>query len=149
MSAPQFVKVQSRLSQQVAKPGGMTAGMATDRARRELAAQAGDAKISLGVSIGRLEAMCAAQTATVDEIYAESSVVLDIAGMFDLRTLCDAAYSLCELTDRLRTRERQDWKAVGVHVGALRLIWGTDESAAAQLKSVVDGLWAITDRFAT
>lgn len=143
-----MVKAQSRLSQQVAKPGGMTADMATQRARRDLAAQAGDAKVSLGVTIGRLEALCAAKTATAGEVYAESSVVLDVAGMFDLRTLCDAAYSLCELTDRLRSRERQDWTAAGVHVGALRLIWGQDESAAPQLKSVVDGLWAITDRFA-
>lgn len=146
MSKTEFIKVQNRLSQQLAKPGGMTADIATQRARRELAAQAGDAKKSLGVTIGRMEAMVAEKTASADDIYVESAVVLDIAGMFDMRTLCDASYSLCELTDRLRTKDRQDWSSIGVHVNALRLIWSKDDKDAAQLKSVVDGLWAITDR---
>jgi len=146
MSNPEFIKVKYKLSEQVVKPGGMTADIANQRALRELEAQAGDARKALGASIGRMEAMCAEKTATVDAVYDESSTVLDIAGLFNQRILCDAAYSLCELTDRLRTLKRHDWQAIGVHVNALRLIWSKDKALGPEMKHVVDGLWALTDR---
>jgi len=146
VSNPEFVKVKYRLSEQVAKPGGMTAGTANDRAMRELAAQAGDARKALGASIGRMEAMCAEKSVAVDVVYDESQTVLDIAGLFNQRVLCDAAYSLCELTDRLRTSGREDWQAIGVHVNALRFIWSKDQAVGPEMKHVVDGLWALTDR---
>lgn len=60
--------------------------------------------------------------------------------------LCDACYSLCELVDRQRTLNRQDWASITVHVNALRLLWTKDGVDPAQLKNVVDGLWSITDR---
>lgn len=146
MSNPEFIKVKYRLSDQVAKPGGMTADIANQRALRELAAQAGDARKTLGVTIGRMEAMCLEKTASIDAIYEESSTVLDIAGLFNQRILCDAAYSLCELADRLRTANRQDWQAVSIHVNALRLIWSKDKAVGPEMKAIVDGLWALTDR---
>ncbi len=146
MSDPEFIKVRYRLSEQVAKPGGMTAGTATDRAMRELAAQAGDAHKSLGVTIGRLETMCQEKTAPLDAVYEDGSTVLDIAGLFNFRVLCDASYSLCELTDRLRTAGRQDWDAIRVHINAMRLIWSKDKNVGPEMKAVVDGLWALTDR---
>ena len=37
MSEAEFVKVKYRLTEQVARPGGMTAGLANERAQRELA----------------------------------------------------------------------------------------------------------------
>jgi hypothetical protein len=146
MSNPEFIKVKYRLSEQVAKPGGMTAGTANERAMRELAAQSGDARKALGASIGRMEAMCQDKTVSLDAVYDESQTVLDIAGLFNQRILCDAAYSLCELTDRLRTTNRQDWQAISVHVNALRLIWSKDKNIGPEMKHVVDGLWALTDR---
>ena len=148
MSEAEFVKVKYRLSEQVAEPGGMTAGLASERAQRELAAHAGDAMKSLGNMIGRLEAMTREQTAALDAVYEEASAILDIAGLFDKRVLCDACYSLCELVDRQRTHGRQDWTSISVHVSALRLLWTKDGQDPASLKSVVDGLWSITDRLA-
>jgi hypothetical protein len=146
VSEPQFIKVKYSLAEKAAKPGGMTAEMANERAMRELAALGGDARKALDASIKRLEGHCQAKTATVDTVYEESSVVLDIAGMFNQRILCDAAYSLCELADRLRTTNRHDWASIGVHVNALRLIWSKDKNVGPEMKEVVDGLWALTDR---
>ena len=146
MSEAEFVKVKYRLSEQVAEPGGMTAGLASERAQRELAAYAGDAMKSLGNMIGRLEAMCREKTASLDAVYEEGSTILDIAGVFDKRVLCDACYSLCELVDRQRTHNRADWASISVHVSAMRLLWSKDGQDPASMKSVVDGLWAITDR---
>ena len=136
------------MTEQVARPGGMTAGIASERAQRELAAHAGDAMKSLGNMIGRLEVMTREQTAALDAVYEEASAILDIAGLFDKRVLCDACYSLCELVDRQRTHGRQDWTSISVHVSALRLLWTKDGQDPASLKSVVDGLWSITDRLA-
>lgn len=146
MSDAEFVKVKYRLTEQVARPGGMTAGTASERAQRELAAHAGDAMKSLGAMIGRLEVMCQEKSAGLDEVYQEGSTILDVAGMFNKRVLCDACYSLCELVDRQRVQKRTDWASIGVHVSALRLLWTKDGTDPALLKNVVDGLWAITDR---
>lgn len=146
MSEAEFVKVKYRLTEQVARPGGMTAGMASDRAQRELAAHAGDAMKSIGAMIGRLEAMVREQNVSLDTVYDEGSTILDVAGLFDKRVLCDACYSLCELVDRQRTHNRLDWASITVHVSALRLLWTKDGQDPATLKSVVDGLWSITDR---
>ena len=148
MSEAEFVKVKYRLTEQVARPGGMTAGIANERAQRELVAHAGDAMKSLGNMIGRLEAMTREQTAALDAVYEEASAILDIAGLFDKRVLCDACYSLCELVDRQRAHNRLDWASIGVHVNALRLLWTRDGQDPDSLKSVVDGLWTITDRLA-
>jgi len=148
VSEAEFVKVKYRLTEQVDRPGGMTAGIASERAQRELAAHAGDAMKSLGNMIGRLEVMTREQTAALDAVYEEASAILDIAGLFDKRVLCDACYSLCELVDRQRTHGRQDWTSISVHVSALRLLWTKDGQDPASLKSVVDGLWSITDRLA-
>ncbi len=146
MSDAEFVKVKYRLTDQVARPGGMTAGLASERAQRELAAHAGDAMKSLGAMIGRLETMCQEKSVSLDTVYEEGSTILDIAGLFNKRVLCDACYSLCELVDRQRTLNRQDWASITVHVNALRLLWTKDGVDPAQLKNVVDGLWSITDR---
>ena len=148
MSEAEFVKVKYRLTEQVARPGGMTAGMASDRAQRELAAHAGDAMKSIGAMIGRLEAMSREQNVSLDTVYGEASTILDVAGLFDKRVLCDACYSLCELVDRQRAHDRLDWASIGVHVNALRLLWTKDGQDPDSLKSVVDGLWTITDRLA-
>jgi hypothetical protein len=88
------------------------------------------------------------KSVSLDTVYEEASTILDIAGLFDKRTLCDACYSLCELVDRQRTHGRQDWASIGVHVSALRLLWTKDGQDPDSLKSVVDGLWSITDRLA-
>jgi hypothetical protein len=143
---PEFIKVKYRLAEQVARPGGMTVEMAMSRAGRELGMQAEAGHKSLGETIGRLETLCKEKTDSADTVYGYSAVILDVAGLFDRRTLCEAAYSLCELTDRLRTQNRQDWASISVHVNAMRLIWGTPESEIAAMKSVVEGLWVLTDR---
>jgi len=146
VTKPEFIKVKYRLSEQVIQPGGMTVELATGRAGRELGMQAEAGHKSIGETIGKLEVLCKAQTGPTDAIYDLSSVVLDVAGMFDRRTLCEAAYSLCELSDRLRTQNRQDWASIQVHVNALRLIWAAPESEVEAMASMVQGLWVLTDR---
>jgi len=146
LSDAQFVKVRYKLTEKVAQAGGMTAGMAGERAGRELKAQREEAQRSLGAMLGTLEVMNRERTAQPTEVYDAATQMVDIAGLFDMKMFCDAAYSLSELTDRLRNHGRQDWPSIGVHINALRLIWTKDEDASEEVKAMVDGLWALTDR---
>ena len=88
-----------------------------------------------------LETMVRDQEVSLDTVYNEASTVLDIAGLFDKRVLCDACYSLCELVDRQRTHNRLDWASITVHVSALRLLWTKDGQDPDSLKSVVMCGW--------
>src|SRR3989344_2767845 len=62
------------------------------------------------------------------------------------KLLCRSAYILCELADKLRTQDREDWASIKVHVDGMRLIWNTEESGREALSAMVDGLWALTER---
>lgn len=146
MSEAEVFKVKNRLAQHVVEPGGMTAGMANTRAARELAAQQGKSYAAIGETLETLEWLCESRDAPMDSVYDLSTSILDIAGLFDDKLLCRAAYSLCELADKLRTQGRDDWASIKVHVNGMRLIWNTDESGRENLTAMVDGLWALTER---
>lgn len=146
MSKVEFIKVKYRLAEQLQRPGGMTVQLATERAARELKAAEGDARADLHKVVTRLEVMCQMRKATLDEVYDVSSSVIDVAGLFDDKPLCEAAYSLCELCDRLRTQGREDWGSIVVHVDALRMILGKGHQAVG-VESVIEGLWVLTDRY--
>ncbi|MET0295164.1 MAG: hypothetical protein ABW042_09120 [Phenylobacterium sp.] len=145
MSNSEVFKVRSRLADQIDRPGGMTAKLAIERVDGELSKERPKSRQVVGETIGLMEGLCRVQTAPMDEVYDAATAVIDVAGLFDERTLCDAAYSLCELTDRLRTQDKVDWKSVAVHVEALRLIFSVPPAETAKFRSVVDGLWKVTD----
>ena len=146
MSDAEVFKVKNRLAQHVIEPGGMTAGMANTRAARELAAQQGKSYEAIGETLETLEWLCQERSAPMDSVYDLSTGVLDIAGLFDDKLLCRAAYSLCELADKLRTQGIEDWASIKVHVDGMRLIWNTEEAGREALNAMVDGLWALTER---
>ncbi|HMP62120.1 MAG TPA: hypothetical protein PKA17_03335 [Phenylobacterium sp.] len=146
MSDPQVFKIRNRLAQHVNEPGGMTAGMANTRAARELAGQQDKAYAAIAETLETLEWLCESQDAPMDSVYDLSTFILDIAGLFDDKLLCRAAYSLCELSDKLRTQDRTDWPSIKVHVNGMRLILNTEESGRENLKAMVEGLWLLTER---
>lgn len=145
MSDAQFIKVRYKLTDQIAREGGMTAGLASERAARELSAEEQKARQAVRVTIGKLETLCKERNSTMDAVYDLSTEVLDVAGLYDDRPLSEAAYALCELTDRLRTNGREDWSAVNVCTEAMKVIWGAEGPERAQIKSVLEGLWALVD----
>ncbi len=146
MSEAEIFKVRNRLANHVAEPGGMTAGMAGSRAARELAAQQGKSYAAIGEALETLEWLCQDKAAPMDSVYDLSTTVLDIAGLFDDKPLCRAAYSLCELADKLRTRGAADWASIKIHVNGMRLICNTPEADREGLTAMVEGLWMLTER---
>lgn len=146
MSGAEVFKVRSRLADQIGREGGMTAGMAVERASRELAKTEDASRDAVAEVIDQLERLGRDQTASMDEVYDLASAVLDIAGLYDETLLCKAAYSLCELTDKLRMAGRSDWPPVLVHVEGLRLILNTDITRHDELAPMVEGLCKVSAR---
>ncbi len=140
-------KVRSRLAEQIDRPGGMTARLAMERVGRELTQAGPKSREVVGETLVLLEDIARTQTAGLDAVYDAAAAVIDVAGLFDERILCDAAYSLCELVDRLRSQEAGDWPAVVVHVEALRLIYSAEPADTLRFRPIVDGLWRVTEKY--
>ncbi len=118
-----MVKVRSALSRQLSQPGGRTLADAERLADAALQTHRADAFAELGRLVAELEAVGAARTPGDEaRTYQLAAGLVDLAGFFDTGPFYDAAYSLCDLTDRTRGGDLWSWDAVAVHVQALRLL---------------------------
>lgn len=142
MSGARLVRVQSPLSRQLALPGGRSAAEAERLADDALQGHRAATFAELGELVGRLEALCAQPDAEGPaQAYALAASLVDLAGFFDTGPFYAAAYSLCDLADRSRTAGRWSWEAVGVHVGALRLLHtGGLQPDGPGSEGLIDGL---------
>lgn len=150
MSAVRIIPVKHRLSAQMRRAGGLTVEQALKAASAALDTHREAAWTAIEKTLVKLEAAVGPEraTATPDRIYDLSAEILDIAGLFGSQPLVDACWSLCELADRLRTRGEWEWAGVEVHVRALRFLLSAGAETTPVLKSVIDGLWEVTDRVA-
>ena len=85
--------------------------------------------------------------AWLDEVYVLGSSVLDSVGPFGLDDVSAAAFSLCDLSDRLRSAGRNDPASIEVHVRSLRLLLQLPQDAVAGRREVLDGLERVVARF--
>ena len=142
---------ENRLAKVIWIPGGKTIAQALDDAQANLD---GIRKESLGVlrakleeiqALGRKSEMAPDEDA-IQGLYNTSSDVLDIAGLFGLPELGHAAFSLCELLDRLRSRKTWNWPAVQVHLHGLLVLADPDKTPPEGRQTVVDGLRQVCQR---
>ena len=142
---------ENRLSKVVFLPGGKTIAQALDDAQAnldEIRSESLDllrAKLEQIQAIGR-KAQTAPDAADLATLYALSGEVLDIAGLFGLPELGQAAFSLCELLDRLKSRKAWNWPAVQVHLHGLLVLADPDKTPPDGRQSVVDGLRQVCQR---
>ena len=123
MTEARLVKVRSALSRQLSRPGGRSVADAERLADAALQTHRADAFAELGALVAQLETLCAAPPADgAPRVYALAASLVDLAGFFDTGSFYEAAYSLCDLSDRTRGTDRWSWNAVEVHVRALRLL---------------------------
>ena len=142
---------ENRLAKVIWVPGGKTIAQALDDAQANLDEIRLD---SLGVLRAKLEEIQAlgrksekAPSETdIQDMYNMSSEVLDISGLFGLPELGHAAFSLCELLDRLRSRKTWNWPAVQVHLHGLLVLADPDKTPPEARQSVVDGLRQVCAR---
>ncbi len=127
MSSAIFVQWRNPLTAQVARPGGLRIGAALEKAEENLASIRDDcvagfdeqlaALLSLNKP-GQLEPPEDARR----ETYRIANEIYGLAGVFGMTELGQAAYSLCELVDRLGALGRWHQPAIDVHVAALLLL---------------------------
>jgi hypothetical protein len=144
---------ENRLAKVVFMPGGKTIAQALDDALAnldEIRAESLEllrAKLEEIQALGRKSAK-EPKAADLATLYALSGEVLDIAGLFGLPELGQAAFSLCELLDRLKSRKAWNWPAVEVHLHGLLILADPDKTPPDGRQSVVDGLRQVCQRVA-
>ena len=144
---------ENRLAKAVWTPGGKTIAQALDDAQSELEVLCGE---SLDVLRGKVEALQALgrekqAAASIDDIqtlYNLSSEVLDIAGLFGMDELGQAAFSLCELLDFLASHRAWNWPAVQVHLHGLLMLADPAKTTPASRAAMVEGLRQVCARIA-
>ena len=142
---------ENRLAKVIWIPGGKTIAQALDEAQANLDEIRHE---SLGILRAKLEELqavgkrsaAAPGEADIEALYNLSSEVLDIAGLFGLPELGHAAFSLCELLDRLKSRKTWNWPAVQVHLHGLLVLADPDKTPPDGRQTVVDGLRQVCQR---
>ena len=150
MTAVKFTPGKSQLSKAMRLPGGTTVRGALKDAKRNLEMIRRDcvAEIDAKLALMQQEFGQAEQKPAepaLDELYRMSNDIVGMAGLFDMAELGEAAYSLCELVDRLKGSDQWDWPAVEVHLSGLRLLRRA-KPGAPENQGVLEGLRKLTAR---
>lgn len=150
MSKANFIPWKSRLSKIIRQPGGTTVRGALKDAKRNLekirleCIAEIDAKLAL-IQQRFGQAQDRPEDIEMDELYRFSNDIVGMAGLFDMVELGEAAFSLCELLDRLKGADQWDWPAVEVHLSALTLLRRATPGATEN-QDVLRGLRKLTAR---
>jgi len=144
---------ENRLGKAVFLPGGKTIAQALDDAQANLDELRGESLDLLRAKLDEIQALGAKNQTNpkpddLEALYALSGEVLDIAGLFGLPELGQAAFSLCELLDRLKSRKAWNWPAVQVHLHGLLVLADIDKTPPEGRASVVEGLRQVCQRVA-
>lgn len=144
MRPPRTFRPPSTLAEQMRRPGGRTVAAALSAADAAVDERREAAMASLQAGLGGLQAL-AARRALVDapELYARAAALLDLAGFFDTGPLYDAAYSLCDLCERMQGAGAWRWPPVEAHLQALARILADDCRRDAGSEALLESLRAL------
>jgi len=153
VSTVRRIKVENRLAKLVEMPGGISLAEALERADSNLEQVKDEYLAELDCKIAQIEQLEGGggkpDPAAIDALYAASNEMVAIAGVFGLGELGQAAYSFCELLDRLRQSGGWSAQAVAVHIGAMKLLRHPQAAEShGGCKAVLEGLRQVTERTA-
>ena len=143
-------KPTNRLASMIRLPGGKTVQEAIQAAQAAVEHYRPEVVSDIDAAIAELERLSTRPAPGAPEherVYRISSSVLDHAGLFDLEDVGRAAYSLCELVDRMQERGVWDASAVTVHVGSMRLLREMGQGDPLQRAELLRGLAAVVAKF--
>jgi len=142
-------KIQTPLARKMAVLGGRTVAEALAQAERGVESHRAAGMSTLTATLVRLEQATTARAPGAEStIYPLASELLDMAGFFDTGPLYKAAFSLCDIADKMHANDVWDWPSIDVHVRAMRLILTEDCKDSTTAKTVLQGLAAVAQRFA-
>ena len=145
MTEARTFKIKSRLAKQLHEPGGRQVRDVERQAEAALETHRDDAMAMVSGTLALLEELCAAAPADGGpRVYSLASSIVDLAGFFDTGPLFEAAYSLCEISDRMIQAETWHWPSVQVHAQALRLILTGGCRTGRTTDALLAGLRSIT-----
>ena len=133
-------------------PGGIRVPDALNKAAENLETIREDCLGALDEQLTQIERLCAeggdnpSDTLKL-EIYGISNDIVAVAGVFSLTELGEAAFSLCELIDRLRRGGGWSRAAVMVHISAFRILRNPDDQT--DRSALVQGLRRVTEKTPT
>lgn len=145
MTRPTIRKVHTSLQRQMARPGGRLVIEAESRANQVLEGQRDHVFDLLAANIDAIDALCASRPADAPtQIYAFASAMVDMSGYLDVPAFFEAAFSLCEIADRMRAAGVWSWPSVEIHVRVLRLTLADQGQATPDSERLLEGLRALT-----
>ena len=145
MTEARTFKVKSTLARQLQDPGGRRVQDLQRQAEVALETHRDDAMATIAASLDTLDGLCAsAPDGAGQRVYEVGSSIVDLAGYFDTGPLFDAAYSLCEISDRMIQAGTWHWPSIQVHAQALRLILANDCRTGRTSETLLAGLRSIT-----
>lgn len=152
MSSVRVFAVENKLAELLREPGGKTAEQAVKAAEVRVEAQRGVTLAALIEKADQMAAVVAEGRGSADaevfgRVYDLSNAIYGLAGVFELKALAEAAFSLCDLADNYRNGDAPNWPAVDVHVDGVRLLANLGEKASgAGAESILDGLRRVRAR---
>lgn len=145
MTQARTFKVKSPLARQLHEPGGRMVRDLERQADAALETHRDDAMAMVGGTLILLEELCAeAPDGAGQRVYELASSIVDLAGFFDTGPLFEAAYSLCDIADRMNQAETWHWPSIQVHAQALRLILAGGCRTGRTSDTLLAGLRSIT-----
>jgi len=140
----------NRLAALIRKPGGISVAAAIQAAEdnlnsvREQCLDVMDEKLR---EIAMIVSRCKENPAPKDleNLYALGNGVLEVAGVFGMNPLSEAAFSLCDLLDRFKTLDRYSYPALMVHLQALQALRTAPDANGPETQAMLEGLHRVVD----
>jgi hypothetical protein len=151
MSRVKPIKVDTRLTREAFKPGGITVEDALRRADASLETMRGSCEETIDQSLAEIDCRYGAAAGAMragepfDALHGLASKIID-ASIFAKATDIDkAARAMCQLSRLCEARGAWDWEAVEVHIDALKLLRAMGAALGqAKRDAVLDGLRQVT-----
>jgi hypothetical protein len=145
VSEAKVTKITTSLARQVFEPGGRTLSNALQKANAELEVHREPVMAAITATLDELEAVAAKAAPDVGpRVYQLASAIVDLGGFFDMGPMHEAAYSLCDISDRMNTAEAWHWPSVHVHLQAMRLILNGGCRESRESDALLEGLHSVS-----
>jgi chemotaxis protein histidine kinase CheA len=148
MSVVRHIPYVNRLAKAISIPGGKRVFEAVADADANLKTIEVPCLEAVDAYIASIQQLAARpdDAEALNQIYSESNIVIGLAGVFGLRDLSAAAWSLCELVDSRPESGGVDPMAMAVHIDSLRLLRQGDAVDPAQREAMLEGLGKVVAR---
>jgi hypothetical protein len=150
VTAVRKLRLKSRLSALIRRPGGMTAFQAAKKAEAGLDELRPMCLAGLDEALAEIYAKFGSKApdrdnADMAELYMCGLKLIDCAIGLPNSDIDAAARALCQLADLCEEAGMRDWVAVDVHIGVLRLLRATGGSMTQEQRDeVIQSLSAVT-----